>query len=102
MSNDLSEIVIQAMLPHLDNAQMGQLINVLNQVLPRFVVSPRNELEPAPLGPSNDELIELFLDAKHLEGCSSSTLRYYITTITNMVGRVEKRISHVRTEDVRT
>lgn len=32
MSNDLSEIVVQAMLPHLDNAQMGQLINVLNQV----------------------------------------------------------------------
>ena len=52
MSNDLSEIVVQAMLPHLDNAQMGQLINVLNQVLPRFVVSPRDELEPAPLGPS--------------------------------------------------
>lgn len=102
MSNDLSEIVVQAMLPHLDNAQMGQLINVLNQVLPRFVVSPRDELEPAPLGPSNDELIQLFLDAKHLEGCSSATLRYYRTTITNMVGRIEKHISHVRTEDVRT
>lgn len=102
MSNDLSEIVIQAMLPHLDNAQMGQLINVLNQVLPRFVVSPRDELEPAPLGPSNDELIQLFLDAKHLEGCSTATLRYYRSTIVNMVGRIEKHISRVRTEDVRT
>lgn len=33
MSNDLSEIVIQAMLPHLDNAQMGQLMVVSRKLV---------------------------------------------------------------------
>lgn len=71
------DTITQAMLPHLDNAQMRQLSFVLERVLSAYDISPKNPDGEIILGPSNPELLSSFLSAKRLEGCSDNTLRYY-------------------------
>ena len=50
---------------------------------------------------SND-LIEKFIAAKRIEGCSEKTLKYYQTTICAMVSSLGKNVRHILTEDLRT
>lgn len=92
----------QAMLSCLDNAQMKQLTSALERVLRQYDLKPRDSAEPAQPGPPNEKLLELFLDAKNLEGCSQKTLRYYRTTISNLLAATDKHITHMRTEDLRS
>ena len=89
------------MLPHLDNAQMGQLSFVLNRVLAEYDIQPRKAGAEAALGPTNHELMEAFLSAKRLEGCSDNTLRYYKAVLSRMINTADKHVTHMRTEDLR-
>ena len=46
-------------------------------------------------------LLEAFLGAKRLEGCSERSLRYYSSTLKKFIESVGKPLSHVSTDDVR-
>ena len=48
------------------------------------------------------DLVELFLSAKRIEGCSEKTLKYYNATIQAMLTRVGKGVRHIVTDDVRS
>lgn len=94
-------MISQAMLPHLDNAQMRQLSFVLDRVLAEYDLQPRNSEAEVTLGPSSLELMKAFLSAKHLEGCSENTLRYYRSVLSRMLSTTSKHVTHMRTEDLR-
>ena len=47
------------------------------------------------------DLINSFIAAKRIEGCSEKTLKYYKTTIDVMVESVAKNVRHIQTEDLR-
>ena len=49
----------------------------------------------------NSKLINRFLSAKEVEGCSIKTIEYYRNIITKMTANVEKSIKNVTTEDLR-
>lgn len=98
---DVSTLIAQAMLPHLDNNQMRQLSYVMDRVLSAYDISPKSPESEAVLGPSNHELMESFLSAKLLEGCSDNTLRYYRTVLSRMIDTTNKHVTHMRTEDLR-
>lgn len=49
----------------------------------------------------NIELLETFLSAKNVEGCSKKTLIYYRTTITKMLEKVNKKVHLITTDDLR-
>ena len=73
--------VIQSMLPYLNNAQTERLQNALQQSLSNYdVVAKENGQEL-----SEQNLLELFLSAKRIEGCSEKSLKYYETTITSLL-----------------
>ena len=38
---------------------------------------------------SNDELLKLFLSAKQVEGCSERSLKYYRTTLSKMIVKID-------------
>ena len=101
MKQQVIEDVVREMLPYLDNAQMERLNDVLNhalwgkQVLEQEGESPKEEKN------TNEELLELFLSAKRVEGCSDKTLRYYQTTTEKALNVLEKHCTHVTTEDLR-
>lgn len=47
------------------------------------------------------DLLQQFIAAKRVEGCSDKTLHYYESTIRNMLNALQKEVCHVSTEDLR-
>lgn len=98
MTQNLITDVIQGMLPYLDNAQAEKLQEVLQQSLTRYkVVENDNDKDL-----SEQNLVELFLSAKRIEGCSEKSLKYYKSTITALLDGVGKSVKHIVTDDIRT
>ncbi len=99
MQNELITKVMQLMLPVLDNAQLKQLKQAMEQVLYRYEVTGK---EVKPEEDDSNDLLEMFIAAKRIEGCSEKTLKYYQTTIDAMVASLGKNVRHILTEDLRT
>ncbi len=91
--------VMQQMLPHLDNAQMQKLQKVLEIALFNCEITAQTEKKDTD---DNPKLIEAFVAAKRIEGCSEKTLKYYRITIETMVASIDKGIRHIQTEDLRS
>lgn len=97
MQNRIVKEVLQRMLPYLDNAQSGKLQEVLEYTLIKYA-----ECEvSADDAKGNDELIQKFIEAKRIEGCSEKTLTYYQKTIENMLTSTGKEVIHITTENLR-
>lgn len=47
-------------------------------------------------------IVEKFLSAKRVEGCSTSTIQYYSSTIQNVLKTVGKTVKNISTDDLRT
>ena len=83
----------QNMLPHLNNEQLEILHATLTQVL-------RDKL-PQDSVNADVNLLQMFLSAKRVEGCSDKTVHYYDSTIRNVLESVGKEAKQVTTEDIR-
>lgn len=46
-------------------------------------------------------LLNLFIAAKKVEGCSDNTLKYYSSTLLNMINSIRKNICDIETDDIR-
>jgi len=97
MENQLITDIEQEMLTHLDNHQMEQLHKVLTHYLREITITSVADLEES----SNDDLLASFLAAKRVEGCSSKSLRYYESTLKNMLLALNKAVKHITTDDLR-
>ena len=74
MKQQIISEVVQQMLPHLDNAQMQQLQTVLENALFGCEITVQTEKKDTD---DNPKLIDAFVAAKRIEGCSEKTLKYY-------------------------
>ena len=93
--------IVREMLPSLNNAQMGQLQKVLEKAFSRYDVIENSSAELE--GQQTDEkLIELFLAAKRVEGCSEKTIKYYKAAIEAMLNSIGRLAQEVETDDLRT
>ena len=91
------EEIMQQMLPHLDNAQLQKLEEVLEHSLFMYEISSKyTETED-----DSQKLIDAFVYAKRIEGCSEKTLKYYRTTIETMTEAIDKGVRHMQTDDLR-
>ncbi len=50
----------------------------------------------------NGTLLDVFISAKRIEGCSEKSLKYYSATIGNMLATVTKPVREIVTDDLRT
>ena len=98
MIDNLINEIEQAMLNVLDNEQLGQLRKVLNYSFRNICVT---EKEPLNAKGNNQALIENFIAAKKVEGCSDKSISYYKSTIINALKKIEKEVVHVTTDDLR-
>lgn len=89
----------QAMLPFLNNAQMKQLHEVLTHVLWSLDLVDGEYAATQQI--SNVELMENFLAAKRVEGCSEKTLKYYRATINHLLLKITQHLTEVTTDDLR-
>ena len=99
MKQQIISDVVQQMLPHLDNAQLKELQRVLEYTLFGCEITKQEKREKAN---DNPKLVDDFIAAKRIEGCSEKTLKYYRTTIEAMVNSIDKNIRHIQTEDLRS
>ena len=97
MKDAIRQEVLQRMLPLLDNAQAKALAQTLETVLCKYKEGRPDEEEI-----SSQELLQKFLEAKRIEGCSERTLKYYQNTITHMLTKIGKEVTHIMTEDLRS
>lgn len=99
MKEKLVNTIIQEMLPFLNNAQISKLQKVLNYEFEKLEIKIKNSnsLEIQ----SNSNLINLFISAKRIEGCSEKSLKYYQTTLEKMIDNIKKSIQEITTNDLR-
>ena len=97
MKQNLITDVIQGMLPYLNNAQTERLQEVLQHTLFDYEVTKTEKDKEL----SEQNLVESFLSAKRIEGCSEKTLKYYNATIQSMLDGIGKGIKYIVTDDIR-
>lgn len=98
MKQNLMNEVIQGMLPFLNNGQMERLQEVLQHTLFNYKVVENDSNKEL----SEQNLVELFLAAKRIEGCSEKSLKYYESTILALLDDLGKDVKHIVTDDIRT
>lgn len=98
MKKQIIESIIQQMLQHLDNVQLQRLKSVLEHELFDCEIKTQAKSDED----DGNQLLDSFITAKRIEGCSEKTLKYYRTTIENMIEVVGKSVRHIQTEDLRT
>lgn len=101
MKENLIREIEQAMLPYLDNAQLEKLHSALNHSLWNKQITILDPSDATEQEQSDYDLMEIFLSAKKVEGCSDKTLRYYRATISKMLKTVDIGITHIKTEELR-
>lgn len=96
MKKKLINTIEQGMLGILNNEQLAKLHEVLEA---SFALLTKDSGDTQQ---SNDELLKLFLSAKQVEGCSEKTLKYYRTTLSKMITKINKSMRQVETNDIRS
>lgn len=98
MKQNLITDVVQEMLPYLNNAQMEKLQEALVYTLFKYEVTECEKEKEL----SEQNLVELFLAAKRIEGCSEKSLKYYESTIMALLDDLKKDVKYIVTDDIRT
>lgn len=93
MNTSMINLIETQMAMHLDPNQQ----RILHDTLVRcFAVQEMQKRED-----DNRHLVSVFLAAKRVEGCSEKTVRYYDSTIRNVLTAVCKEIKQITTDDLR-
>ena len=86
--------IINEMAEYLNIAQMKKL----QEVLLKHLIN--SDVEKTSI--SNMEYLQMFIDAKRIEGCSDRTLRYYQVTVEHLLQTVDVEIRKMTTDDLRS
>ncbi|OFI07634.1 tyrosine recombinase XerC [Clostridium acetireducens DSM 10703] len=89
----------QEMINLLNNMQMEELHKVLLRKLQGLAFI--NKTNTRNLENEEVDYCNLFICAKRVEGCSKKSLKYYKSTIENMLKTLDKPVKHITTEDLR-
>ena len=97
MNEQLINEIQRKMLPYLNNEQLMQLRSVLSETLKGAMISYDGNEQKV----DKSDAVAAFINAKHIEGCSEKTLRYYQKTIKTMLADVGKSANQITTDDLR-
>ena len=92
MSYQLVTKVLEGMSNSLSKDQLEKLHDVLIKEL--SAISSSDVID-------DTKLVDSFITAKRIEGCSNNTLRYYSSTLKNVFTSIGKSIRSVETNDIR-
>ncbi|MGI6500592.1 MAG: site-specific tyrosine recombinase/integron integrase [Anaerostipes sp.] len=98
MKQDLINDVMQLMQKSLNNEQMQCLKQSMEQILFEYDVQMKSNMEAKE---DNQQMVDNFIAAKKIEGCSDKTLNYYRTTIATMLDEISKNAKRIMTDDLR-
>lgn len=98
MNEQFINEIQRRMLPYLNNEQLKQLGNALEEALHGATVTYEETQDEG----KQADLVEAFITAKRIEGCSEKTLKYYRKTIETLLADIGKTAQQITTEDLRT
>lgn len=99
MKEELIREVVRQMGRHLDYQQQAVLRETMNAALYGYdIVESQGESN---CDKGNEALVNAFISAKSIEGCSDKTLRYYRSTIMYLLAEIAKPIATITTNDIR-
>jgi site-specific recombinase XerD len=99
MNQEFENEILQNMLRYLNNNQMDVLKKVLEHAMfQRQVIELESHVEPVS---DNALMLQEFLAAKKIEGCSEKSLKYYSVTIKTIFDRISKNLRDITTDDLR-
>lgn len=101
MKSKLINLIKNKMKPILDENQAVELENILISVLNDFNITEKTSNLSILESNENQDLLNNFLSAKRVEGCSERTIIYYRTTIFKMLDEVGLKIEDINTDDLR-
>lgn len=100
MKKEIIETILADMSGILNTYQQLRLQEVLSTAFDKVEITPL-ESEEGERAKANGELLNAFISAKKIEGCSEKTLHYYRSSIEALLGSEPKRINEIETNDIR-
>ena len=99
-TEDILNDIVSGIKDVLSDEQMKQVSISIKDVLAKYEINKKSSNEER-REKENAELLETFLSAKKIEGCSDKTIHYYQSSITKLLKRLSKSIKEIRTNDIR-
>lgn len=99
MKEEFVNLIVQDMLPILNNAQLEKLkASLEKELIGRQIVEERKEDKMD----RNEGYVQKFISSKRLEGCSEKSLLYYERTISRVIASIGKPLKTIVTDDLRS
>ena len=95
------EKVIDELVNFLDNNQRIKLKEILTEICLNYQIEIIGQTEKQETQKNNIDILNRFISAKEIEGCSTRTLNYYKDNINKMLDTVNLPISKITTEILR-
>lgn len=86
---------------HLTDEQNNLLRINLQKVFRQFNIPDSSPSLSEQAQQVNMKLLNLFIAAKRIEGCSENTLQYYSSTLLKMINSIQKNVCEIETDDIR-
>lgn len=82
--------------------EMAEVLSIPQiKKLQEVLLNNLNETQKPDESTSNQAYLQLFLDAKQIEGCSERTIRYYRVTIEKLLDKLDNPVRKISTEQIR-
>lgn len=101
MKELLIKEIEQSMLRYLNNAQLEVLHQTLLRCTENMEINAIDDIQNHKFKYTNIELIDKFIAAKKIEGCSDKTINYYRSTLNRMQETILIHTTHITTDDLR-
>ena len=100
MKEEVKTRIVTAMAQNLSPEQLLFLNTVLNDNFKSIEIKQLGD-EVSQRNKANNELLNAFIAAKKIEGCSDKTLHYYRSSIEALLAKLTKKIDVIVTDDIR-
>ena len=99
-TEDILNDIVSGIKDVLSDEQMKQVSSSIKDVLAKYEINKRTSNEER-REKENTELLDTFLSAKKIEGCSDKTIHYYQSSIVKLLKGLSKSIKEICTNDIR-
>jgi site-specific recombinase XerD len=100
MKELVKQEIMNAMNAVLNFQQIMMLEKIIHQSFHNVEITLQNK-ENQNFTDSNQSILSLFISSKKVEGCSEKSLKYYFSTIENLLLKLKKDITNISTNDLR-
>jgi len=101
MKNKVIMEIRQEMARFLNNEQQEKLEDVLNYYFFNIEVTQKIDSEPEDYKEFNKIMLNSFISAKRVEGCSEKSIKYYLCTLEAMLRSVDESVKRITTDHLR-